>query len=299
MLNLPQLDGVGPSRVAVPRGHWPTALAFLTARFPAIAAQEWMERFARGLVLDAQGQALHAQDPCPHGQRLYYYRSLPAEATLHEFEHILFEDDHLLVADKPHFMPVTPVGRYLHNSLLVRLKQQTQCADLTPIHRIDRETAGLVAFCKRAQDRDAYHALFRQRQVHKRYEAVAPCRDDLVFPLVQRCRLVPDALFFRSQVVAGEPNSETQIELLQQHNSLGLYALQPLNGRRHQLRLHMLSLGIPILGDQFYPEVLRAPEDADDVNQPLQLLAKELAFKDPVTGHQRHWTSQRRLQQAW
>ena len=242
---------------------------------------------------------MQAEAPCPHGQRLYYYRSLPAEAALHEFEHILFEDEHLLVADKPHFMPVTPVGRYLHNSLLVRLKQQTQCADLTPIHRIDRETAGLVAFCKRPQDRNAYHALFRERQVHKRYEAVAPCRDDLVFPLKQCCRLAPDALFFRSQVVAGPPNSETHIELIKQHQGLGLYALQPLNGRRHQLRLHMLSLGIPILGDQFYPDVLRAPDDTDDVNHPLQLLANELAFKDPVTGVERHWTSQRRLQMAW
>jgi tRNA pseudouridine32 synthase/23S rRNA pseudouridine746 synthase len=299
MKALPLIDGVGPSRVAVPLGDWPNALAFLTQRFPGVSKQEWAERFSQGLVLDAQGQALQADDACPSGKHVLYYRRLQEEPPLSDVANILFEDAHLLVADKPHFMPVTPAGRYLHNSLLVRLKQQTQCAELTPIHRIDRETAGLVVFCKRPQDRNAYHALFRERQIDKRYEAVAPWREDLIFPMVQRCRLEEDSHFFLSKVVDGAPNSETLIRLLKQRNGVGLYALEPHTGRRHQLRLHMLSLGLPILGDQFYPTVLRGPDEADDFSQPLQLLAKELAFQDPVTGARRCWTSQQQLQQAW
>lgn len=289
------MDGVGPSRVAVPMGSWPNALAFLTERFPAIAPQTWRDRFENGWVLDEDGQALQVHDPCPFGRHLFYYRHLQHEPAPPEPAQILFEDDILLVADKPHFMPVTPSGAYVRNSLLVQLKQQTQCASLSPIHRIDRETAGVVVFCKRHQDRGAYHALFRERKVIKLYEAVAPYVADLKLPVVMRCRLVEDDRFFLSKVVDGEPNSETRINLRHQRDGLGMYDLEPLTGRRHQLRLHMWHLGVPILGDQFYPEVLRGPQEADDFSLPLQLLAKELAFKDPLTGLERRWTSQRSL----
>jgi tRNA pseudouridine32 synthase/23S rRNA pseudouridine746 synthase len=196
-------------------------------------------------------------------------------------------------------MPVTPSGPYVHNSLLVQMKQQTQCETLTPLHRIDRETAGLVVFCKRPPDRDAYHALFRQQQVHKLYEAVAPHLEALALPSSLRCRLEEDERFFLSRVTSGEPNSETRISLRQHRNGLGMYDLEPLTGQRHQLRLHMWHLGVPILGDQFYPEVLRGPQEPDDFSQALQLLARQLSFTDPVNGEQRRWVSQRRLQQAW
>ena len=291
-------EGVSASVVAVPHGPWPTVLAFLAARFPAIAAADWSQRLARGLVLDANGQAVHANTPCPGGNVLYYYREVPQEPRLPTLETVLFEDDHLLVADKPHFMPVTPSGRYLHSSLLVRLQQQTGCANLTPLHRLDRETAGLVVFCKRPQERAAYHALFRERRVHKVYEAVAAFNPKLALPVVRRSRLAPDVQFFRSCEVVGEANSETLVSLLKPLPQGALYQLEPLTGQRHQLRIHMMALGLPIWGDQFYPEVLRGPQEVEDFAHPLQLLARRIRFTDPVTGELRDWLSPASLRRA-
>jgi tRNA pseudouridine32 synthase/23S rRNA pseudouridine746 synthase len=250
---------------------------------------------AQGLVLQENGQAAQARQACHVGQRIYYYRHLADEPVLPFKANIVFEDGHLLVADKPHFMPVTPAGRYVQQSLLVQLKRQTACADLVPLHRIDRETAGLVLLGKRLEDRDAYHALFRDHQIHKTYHAVAPLLPGLTLPRVHRSRLVPGEPFFRTQEVPGQPNSETRIALLHSEGPRGLYALEPISGKRHQLRVHMNALGIPIEGDPFYPTVLRGPDDPEDFLTPLQLLAQSVSFTDPVTGEARYFESERSL----
>ena len=241
------------------------------------------------------GSAVEPDEPYTAHQFIFYYRDVPQEATLPQDAQVLFEDEHVLVADKPHFMPVTPGGRYLQSCLLVQLKRLTASESLTPIHRIDRETAGLVVFCKRAQDRDAYHALFRQHQVHKWYQAVAAFKPELNLPLVHRSRLVEGDQFFLSKEIPGEPNTETRMSLLKVVDDLALYQLEPLTGHRHQLRIHMMSLGVPIAGDQLYPQLLRGPHQADDFSSPMQLLAQRIAFKDPVTGEERDWQSRRLL----
>jgi tRNA pseudouridine32 synthase / 23S rRNA pseudouridine746 synthase len=291
---IPMRQGVSPSMVALPAGPWPTVFDFLCERLPAVTPQEWAERIASGQVLHEDARPVVRGQAYVGGHRLYYYRSLAQEPALPEHETIVFEDEHLLVADKPHFMPVTPSGKYVQQSLLVRLKRQTSCADLSPIHRIDRETAGLVLLSKRPQDRNAYQALFRDRLVHKSYEAVA-ARPTAPLPPVHRSRLEEDTLFFRMREVAGEPNSETHLRLLRETEDRALYGLAPVTGKRHQLRVHMLSLGTPIEGDQFYPEVLRGPDDAEDFGNPLQLLARSVAFADPITGQPRHFASLRQL----
>ena len=291
---IPMRQGVSPSMVALPAGTWPTVLDFLSERLSAVTRQTWAERIASGQVLQEDGRPVAAEQAYASGQRLYYYRNIADEPELPEHEAIVFEDDHLLVADKPHFMPVTPSGQYVQQSLLVRLKRQTGCADLSPIHRIDRETAGLVLLSKRPQDRSAYQALFRDRLVHKTYEAVA-ARPTVPLPRVHSSRLEEDTQFFRMREVAGEPNSETHLRLLRETVDRALYGLAPVTGKRHQLRVHMLSLGTPIEGDQFYPEVLRGPDDAEDFGSPLQLLARSIAFTDPITGQPRQFTSGRHL----
>lgn len=293
--NIPMRTGVSPSMVALPAGHWPTVLDFLAERLPVVTRQAWAERIASGQVLQENGQPVVEAQAYASGQRLYYYRSVEDEPELPEHETIVFEDEHLLVADKPHFMPVTPSGKYVQQSLLVRLKRQTGCADLSPIHRIDRETAGLVLLSKQPQDRNAYQALFRNRRVHKTYEAVAARPAGAILPQVHRSRLEEDALFFRMREVAGEPNSETHVRLLREAGEHALYELSPVTGKRHQLRVHMLALGTPIESDQFYPKVLKGPDDAEDFRQPLQLLARSVTFTDPVTGQSRHFTSERNL----
>ena len=296
-------DGVSPSCLALPRvrqSPWPGLIDHLCERLPRIDRTDWLARLQAGQVLDEAGQPLSPDAPYVGGTRVYYWRHLADEAPIPVQARVLYEDELLVVADKPHFLPVTPGGRFVRETLLVRLKAQLGCADLSPLHRIDRETAGLVLLCKRPQDRDAYQSLFRDRQVDKVYEAVAPWRADLHFPLTRRSHILEDEqAFYRMREAQAEeglaPNSETRIECLRQDGRRALYRLYPISGKRHQLRVHMHGLGLPIEGDQFYPVVRRGPDEAEDFAHPLQLLARAIAFTDPVTGQARHFASQRQL----
>ncbi|MFN3493567.1 MAG: pseudouridine synthase [Hydrogenophaga sp.] len=301
LAQLPTRQGVSPSCVALPFDKppaWTLLLDYLCVRLPAVDRGGWSLRMQEGSVLDEAGRPLPPTARFLPGTRVYYYRELPAEPVIPFEEAVLFQDEHLLVVDKPHFLPVIPSGRYVQQSLLVRLKNRLGIDTLSPLHRIDRETAGLVLFSVRPQDRAAYQALFRDRAVCKVYEAMAPATTHRAWPIVRRSRIVEQAdAFFRMAEAEGLPNSETRIELLEQRGAWARYALHPLTGKRHQLRVHMNALGLPLAGDQFYPRVLRGPDEDEDFAQPLRLLARGLAFNDPVTGEARRFESQREL--AW
>ncbi len=295
----PARDGVSASRVAALPGPWATWGEFLPARLPA--APDWPERLARGDVLDAQGLPLRAHSPCVPGSVAWYWRALPPEPRVPFNITVLHQCAHLVAVDKPHFLPVTPGGRYLQETVLVRLKRLLRLDELVPLHRLDRETAGVLLFTVQPATRAAYHDVFRQRRVHKVYEAVAPWRAGLAFPqdCSHRIEERPGRAFMQMQEVPGEPNAHTRVEVLQRlHSGLAHYRLLPLTGRKHQLRFQMAALGLPILGDRIYPQLLPA-EAADaplDFRQPLQLLAREIGFTDPLSGQPRHFSSQRRLQ---
>ncbi|MFY9480088.1 MAG: pseudouridine synthase [Aquabacterium sp.] len=295
---LPTRDGVSPSSVSLPSGPWSTVLDFLAERLPAVSRTEWQARMHAGNILDDDGLPVLPQAPYRPQTRLHYWRALPFEHTIPFHEDIVFMDEHLVIADKPHFLPITPKGRYVQETLLVRLKRRLGIDTLVPIHRLDRETAGLIAFTVQPHERNVYQALFRERAVHKVYEAVAPLRADLALPLNHRSRLVDSAHFMAMEEAVGEPNSETLVELQQARpdQGLGLYRLSPHTGKRHQLRAHMHALSIPIVNDRIYPVLQAAdPLDAPDWRRPLQLLARHLAFDDPVTGQRRSFTSRRSL----
>ena len=293
----PLRDGVAASRVGVGDGRFATLLAFLVARFPAVA--DWPARLARGDVLDAEGRALSAGARCAAGSLLWYWRDPPPEPRVPFEIELLHQDEHLVVVDKPHFLPVIPSGRHLRETVLVRLRRQLGIATLAPMHRLDRETAGVLVFTVRAQERAAYHALLRERAVRKVYEAIAPWREDLALPLLARHRLEkPDGGgFMQVQVAHGEPNAQALIELVERLGERALYRLTPHTGRTHQLRVQMSALGVPIVGDRIYPTLWpeAAPDAAPDWSHPLQLLAREIAFTDPVTGEPRRFASRRRL----
>ena len=290
---LPLRDGVGPSCVVLPARGQGSMLDFLAQRLPVVGREEWRQRMQAGDVVDEHGQAAAPERPFEGGLRLYYYRSLPAEPALPFSETVLYQDDHLLVADKPHFMPVTPSGRYLHSTLLVRLKRQLGLPQLSPLHRIDRDTAGLVMLSTQQRTRGAYQALFRERQITKHYDAIAPWRADVAFPRDHASRLEESPQFFRMHEVPGEPNSHTHMKVLEVAGSWARYRLTPITGKRHQLRVHMAALGLPLRNDPFYPVVNDPPEG--DYSRPLQLLARSLAFADPLTGEPRVFESARRL----
>ncbi|MFM8900097.1 MAG: pseudouridine synthase [Burkholderiales bacterium] len=277
----PQRDGLSASTIALPPGPWATLLEFLVQRFPQVDAGQWQQRFKDGLVLDEQHKPLPLNAPYRAHRKVFYFRHVASEPRIPFDEVVVYQDEHLVVADKPHFLPVTPGGRYVQETLLVRLKTKLGLPHLTPLHRIDLETAGLVAFSVNPAERDRYHALFRTQQVQKQYEAIAPYRPALNFPLTVRSRLEENSqAFMQMREVQGPLNAHTQIELLEVHGSLARYRLIPVTGRKHQLRVHMASLGLPIAGDRIYP-VLRPQEEQPDYTQPLQLLAKRLSFTCP------------------
>lgn len=290
---LPVRNGVAASFVAIPADCRRGLLDFLLERFPAVDGATWIARIARGEVLDERNNVMRADTPCRPNTKVFYYRELDAETPIPFEETILHQDAHLLVVDKPHFLPVVPSGRFLQETLLVRLRRKTGLMDLTPIHRLDRETAGVMLFSHNPATRGIYQSLFQQRAILKEYEALAGTLRGVTFPLTYRSRMVDGTPFFRMREAPGEANSETVITPLEQRGEHVLYRLEPLTGRKHQLRLHMASLGIPIVNDAFYPDAL--PCKGDDLSTPLKLLARSLRFTDPLDGAARHFTSLRQL----
>lgn len=313
--------------MAVTSGPWATVADFLSQRLPLVA--DWPARLAAGDVLDAEGRPVAAHEPCRPGAVLWYWRALPPEPRIPFELEVLHQDEHLVAVDKPHFLPVIPRGRYLQETVLVRLKRLLGLPDLVPMHRLDRETAGVLLFTVQPASRHAYQSLWSTRAVRKVYEAVAPWREGLSFPMTLQHRLQEpcDERFMQMQVVPGEPNAHTQVELIARLPRCGPavgpdaladdapaapkpgaeplhwalwahYRLHPLTGRKHQLRAQMNAAGLPLRGDRLYPVLWPepAPDAPPDYSHPLQLLAREIAFTDPLTGAPRCFTSRRSLQ---
>lgn len=289
----PSRHGVGSSWIGLPTGPWPTVLSFLTERFPAITAEVWCQRMQQGDVVDEFGIVVTPNSGYPGHGRVYYYRDVPDEPRIALEEIILFQDEQLVVVDKPHFLPVVPSGGYLQETVLVRLKQRLGIDTLVPIHRIDRDTAGVVLFCVQAPSRARYNALFSERRVQKIYEAIAPWRVDLALPLTRSSRIVPANHFMLQHEIEGPPNAITHVDLLEVQGTQARYALKPVTGKRHQLRVHMAALGMPIVGDGLYPTL--TPEGQVAYENPLRLLAKSIEFIDPVSKQRRYFESTRRL----
>ncbi len=286
---LPTISGVGASSHWLPPGPWKTVIEFFTEQFPRVDTETWTTRMARGEVLDETGQRVDPSSAYRVGACVFYYREVENETVIPFTELLIYRDEHILVADKPHFLPVVPSGRFLHQTLLTRLRRRYGIESLVPIHRLDRETAGLAMFSVNPSTRGQYAALFRDRRVDKVYAALAPTLDHGQLPTTRRSRIVRGEPFFRMQEVPGVANSETHIRRL----SNTLYHLVPVSGRKHQLRVHLAALGIPIVNDKLYPSIRTS--DEDDFSSPLKLLAKSLSFQDPLTGRQRYFESGMKL----
>lgn len=285
-----------PAKVTMPKlaQPYPTVLAFLVQRFPKVEHSVWERRMAQGKVLAEDGSPMTATTPYAAQQRVFYFREVEEERVIPFSEEILHQDGELLVACKPHFLPVTPGGAYVDQSLLHRLRKTTGIHHLVPLHRIDRETAGIVLFSVNPKTRGLYCEMFRTGSIEKSYRALsygvpAAGRDEWLV----ESRLVHGEPWFTMTTEPGAPNARSRIRLLQQRDGVSHFSLSPLTGKTHQLRVHMSGLGMPIMHDRLYPQL--QPLRPDDFEKPLQLLAKRLRFKDPVSGKWLEFQSNREL----
>lgn len=289
---LPPRGGLDAARVRMPvEGAWSTVGDFLAERTgdPAGVAR----RLADGEVVLGDGRVVTRDTAYLPGASVHLHRDLPTEVTVPEAVEVLHLDHDLVVADKPHFLATMPRGRHVAQTALVQLRQRLDLPELTPAHRLDRLTAGVLLLTARAQARRPYQELFAHGEVSKTYVAVAPVRGDLSLPVEVRDRLVKRRGSLQTAREDGEPNAHTRVELIDQRGHLGLYRLTPRTGQTHQLRVHLAGLGIPILGDPLYPTVQDvAPDDFTD---PLQLLAAEVTFRDPLSGEHRSFSTRRSL----
>ncbi|MEV5728576.1 RluA family pseudouridine synthase [Streptomyces pharetrae] len=295
---LPQRQGVDPVRVRLPaEGPWATVRDHLVERLSGAGPGVVDGMFDAGRIVGADGAAVPADAPYRPGMFVWFHRELPEEVPVPFPLRIVHRDEHIVVVDKPHFLATTPRGSHVAETALARLRRELGIPTLGAAHRLDRLTAGLVLFTVRPQERGAYQTLFRDRLVRKEYEAIAPYDPALALPRTLRSRIIKERGSLTAVEVAGEPNAVSRIELLEHRDGLGRYRLVPGTGQTHQLRVHMNALGLPILGDPLYP-VVADPVPAGDFRDPLQLLARELEFTDPVTGVAHRFRSTRTLA-AW
>ncbi|BHH83273.1 pseudouridine synthase [Desulforhopalus sp. 52FAK] len=279
--------GISPSAstVCMPEVDkpYPTLLAFLVGRFPQISERVWRERLTSGKLLAEDGTPVSLTSKYRPNKRLFYFREVLEEPVIPFQERILFSNDHLIVVCKPHFLPVTPGGPYVTETLLNRLKESTGNNFLSPINRIDRGTAGIVLISAQKETRGLYQQLFVDGKVQKTYQAVVNFSGDIIEPewLVEN-RIEKGKPWFRMQTCEGKVNARSKIVLLRRQGQRALLQLLPLTGKKHQLRIHLSGLGLPIVNDQYYPTLKE--KAVDDYNRPLQLLSKKTAFRDPITG---------------
>jgi tRNA pseudouridine32 synthase / 23S rRNA pseudouridine746 synthase len=279
---LPVRDGLGPARVTLLGG---AVLAELAHRFGEAAA----DKVRNGEVLTADGSIVTASTVLPPNSPVYLYRDLPVEVTVPFDIPILYRDRDIVVVDKPHFLATMPRGRHVAQTALVRLRRELDLPELSPAHRLDRLTAGVLLFTVRREVRGAYQSMFAEGLVRKTYLAHAPVDADLEFPVTVRSRIIKQRGHLQAVEVPGVTNAETLVE----HRGDGNYRLTPRTGRTHQLRVHMASLGLPITGDPLYPDIIDV--DVDDFSTPLSLLAHRLEFQNPMTGDVQRFTSGRAL----
>jgi tRNA pseudouridine32 synthase / 23S rRNA pseudouridine746 synthase len=282
-LPLPPRDGLGPARLRVRGG--PLGDELLTRFGPEVAAKA-----IAGEVVDQHGVVLDPATVLPAGASVYLYRDLRDEVPVPFDIPVLYQDEDIVVVDKPHFLATMPRGRHVAQTALVRMRRELGLPELSPAHRLDRLTAGVLLFTARRELRGPYQTMFARGAVHKTYVARAAANPHVTLPRVVQSRIIKRRGHLQAVEEPGEPNAETLVESISPD---GLYRLTPRTGRTHQLRVHMASLGMPIYGDPLYPNVISVPDD--DFSQPLQLLAQRIEFQDPVSGALRRFVSSRRL----
>ena len=294
---LPQRHGLDAAWVRTPDTHeggeppWATMREFLMQRLPARAMVPDM--LEAGEFVDQAGLPLTGEEPYRRHTFVWFHRALSTETPVPFPLDVLEQTDRFVVVDKPHFLATTPRGAHVTETALVKLRVALDLPELAPAHRLDRLTAGVLVFTKSRVHRGAYAGVFQSGGANKTYDALAPFDPALEFPrtIVGRIEKRRDSL--QAELVEGEPNTETLVEIEEVRGNYARYRLTPTTGKTHQLRVHMASLGLPILGDSLYPKVMDVAPD--DFTAPLQLIARRLRFTDPIDKTPRDYVSRYKL----
>jgi tRNA pseudouridine32 synthase/23S rRNA pseudouridine746 synthase len=260
---------------------------FLVSRLPAGVPVD--ERLRAGEFVDQEGRPWTGEEPYRPNTFVWFHRPRHPEPRVPYEIEVLYADDRIVVVDKPHFLATTPNGSHITETVVTRLRQSLDLPELTPAHRLDRLTAGVLVLTTQRAHRGAYSGLFQTRSVEKSYEALAPWVDGLELPCRVTNRIEKRRGSLQAEVVPGEPNAETVIDVGEVRGRWARYRLTPLTGKTHQLRVHLAGLGVPILGDSLYPDALDVADD--DFSTPLQLVALRVAFVDPVDQTPREYVS--------
>ncbi len=240
-----------PSKLSLPQSYpgITRVLEYLIIKFPDIRPEIWQQRMTEGKVHWHDGSLITADSLFQPQQRVYYYREVESEPVIPFEEKIVFQDKHILVAYKPHFLSVTPGGIYINECLQNRLRNKTGLENLQALHRLDRATAGLVLFSVNPKTRHLYHHLFESHQIHKTYQAIARVKGEKNLTGASweiKNRMVKSKPTFLMKVVDGEANSHSLIRCTAQSENKALFELNPITGKTHQLRLHMQTIGMPL-----------------------------------------------------
>jgi len=290
---LPQRQGLDAAWLRTPdnqpgvQPRWVTMYDFLVDRLPG--AVPVAERLSDGEFVDHAGRPWTGDEPYRPNTFIWFHRPVASEPRVPFDVEVLYADDRIVVVDKPPFLATIPRGSHVRESVLVRVREALDLPELAPAHRLDRLTAGVLVLTASREHRGAYAGLFQTSSVHKSYEALAPYDPTLQLPCRVSSRIEKRRGNLQAEVVDGEPNAETMVELVERRGRYGRYRLTPTTGKTHQLRVHLAALGVPILNDPLYPTVL--DRAADDLSAPLQLVARRLTFTDPVDGTARDYTS--------
>jgi 23S rRNA pseudouridine1911/1915/1917 synthase len=231
--------------------HGQTLLSHLASLYPHSTPQAWQQKLNNGEVI-LNGVTATGSESVTAGQTLVWNRPpwIEPEAP-HHFE-VLFDDPHLLAVNKPGGLPTLPGGGFMENTLLRLVQKQTP--DANPVHRLGRATSGIVLFAKTAQAAAHLFANWNTPSIQKIYRALAQnVAEHETYEILTPIGLVAHPLI--GQVWAADPKgkpSKSLAKVIARSASTTTFAVSLYSGRPHQIRIHLASIGHPLVGDPLY-----------------------------------------------
>jgi 23S rRNA pseudouridine1911/1915/1917 synthase len=273
--------------------HGQALLSHLASRYPHSTLQAWQQKLNNGEVT-LDGVTATGSESVNSGQTLVWNRPPWIEPDSPRHFEVLFDDPYLLAVNKPSGLPTLPGGGFLENTLLRLVQMQTHNAN--PVHRLGRATTGIVLFAKTPQTASHLFANWNTPRVQKIYRALAQniARND-AYEILTPIGLVPHPLI--GQVWAANPSGKPSKSLAKvisrttsttKNAGTTTFEVSLHSGRPHQIRIHLASIGHPLVGDSLYGLTGQPLENLPGLpgDGGYLLHAQFLRFHHPITGEQ-------------